>query len=209
MSSATLKLDNVVKRFNRRPIFENVTASVASPGSVAITGKNGSGKSTLVKIIAGVLSTTSGTVTMTVNGKPVPREERYRKVGFVSPYLSLYDEFSAAENVRLLEAMRSGVQPDAQVVSELLNQVGLEKRLNDRVGTYSSGMKQRVKYAVALIHQPAVLILDEPTSNLDADGVAFVRSVVERQSREGILIVATNDQEESKWCSQQIILGKG
>ncbi|OGU28448.1 MAG: hypothetical protein A2X67_03890 [Ignavibacteria bacterium GWA2_55_11] len=209
MRSSSVKLDSVSKRFNRRTIFEKVSASVNAPGSLAITGRNGSGKSTLVKILAGVLSATEGKVSLTVDGHEIPRELLYQQVGFVSPYLMLYDEFSAAENIRLLESMRSGRRAADTEIDSLLDMVGLAHRRNDRIGTFSSGMKQRAKYAVALIHRPAMLILDEPTSNLDAEGIAIVRGVAERQSTSGILIVATNDSEEAGWCSQQIPLGIG
>lgn len=208
MSSVRLTLADVHKRFNRRMIFQGIGVDIAGPGSLAIVGRNGSGKSTLAKIIAGVLAPTSGSVRLEVDGREVPREERYRYLGFVSPYLMLYDEFTAAENVSILEAMRSGSTPGASAVAELLDAMGLSGRRNDRVGTYSSGMKQRVKYAVALVHRPPLLILDEPTANLDLDGVAFVKGVVTAQKRSGILLVATNDQEEAEWCAARLGLGK-
>lgn len=209
MKACRLTLTGVHKRFNRRTIFQRVAMDLTGPGSVAIVGRNGSGKSTLAKIVAGVLSPTSGSVRLEVEGLEIPRVDRYRYLGFVSPYLTLYDEFTASENVTMLEAMRSGVTPGAAVVNELLESMGLLARKNDRVGTFSSGMKQRVKYAVALVHRPPLLILDEPTANLDSDGVAFVRQIAERQKRDGILLVATNDQDEAEWCEHRIELGTG
>jgi heme exporter protein A len=89
-----------------------------------------------------------------------------------------------------------------------MEQVDLWKRRDDEVGTFSSGMKQKLKYVFALVHEPPVLVLDEPTSNLDDDGVRFVGNVVEDQKRNGLLVVATNDADESSWCSEQIHLGE-
>ena len=101
-------------------------------------------------------------------------------------------EFSARENVQFALAIR-GRKPDDGRVDELLNRVGLFERRNDAVRTYSSGMKQRVTYAFALAHRPPVLLLDEPMSNLDAEGISIVRDIMSRQRNEGILVVATND----------------
>ena len=85
--------------------------------------------------------------------------------------------------------------------------VGLWNRRDDVVGTYSSGMKQRLKYAFALLHNPAILILDEPTSNLDAEGIDVIKQIIVEQKKENILIIATNDKEEAHWCAQQIQVG--
>lgn len=206
MSSASLTLRELGKSFNRRPILSSISDVLRSPGSLAITGRNGSGKSTLVRIIAGVMAPSRGNVDLEVNGRIVPVEERYRYVGFVAPYLSLYDEFSARENIELLEAMRSGRKADGKRIEELFERVGLLDRQHDRLGTYSSGMKQRVKYIFAMIHRPELLILDEPTSNLDSDGTALVETIVKEQQRSGMVVVATNETEEAAWCEQRIEL---
>lgn len=204
MKQASLSIRNLKKTFNRRPVLSDVSAEVNAPGSLAITGKNGSGKSTLVKIIAGVLAPSAGSVELTVDGKKVREEDRYLHLGFVAPYLFLYDEFSARENLELLGTMRSGRRPDAAHIDELFGLVGLVERQHDRLGTYSSGMKQRIKYMYAMLHRPAVLILDEPTSNLDEDGYALVERIVRRQQQEGIVIVATNESDEAGWCDARI-----
>lgn len=207
MTNSRLLLSAVHKRYNRRTIFREIAAEIAAPGSLAIVGRNGSGKSTLAKIIAGVLAPTSGSVRLEVNGAEIDRADRHRLIGFVAPYLTMYDEFSAVENVVILDSMRSGRAPAAAEVESLLDEVGLAARRHDRVGTFSSGMKQRVKYATALIHRPSVLILDEPTANLDDEGAAFVHRVVERQRQSGIVVIATNEASEAAWCASRIELG--
>jgi heme exporter protein A len=139
-----------------------------------------------------------------LNDKQVGIEEFKHYIGFVSPYLNLYDEFTALENLQLLSRIRATTQQNEVRLKELLNIVNLWQRRDDLVSTFSSGMKQRLKYAFALLHNPIVLILDEPTSNLDEEGVKFVQRIVKQQKEEGILVVATNNKEEASWCAQEI-----
>ena len=179
------------KEYNRRSVFRDVSFS-ASPGeTLLITGRNGSGKSTLVKIICGVLTPGGGTFTLTPDPHDPPREQR-GLIGLVSPYLQMFEEFSARENLAIAMGIR-GLPFDAARADALLERVAIFPRRHDPVRTYSSGMKQRVKYAFALIHTPPLLVLDEPMSNLDGEGIAIVRAVMAEQRRNGILVVATND----------------
>jgi len=207
MNSMTLTVDKVAKEFNRRSIFRDVSFSLSQGQSLAITGRNGSGKSTLIKVIAGLLSATRGTVAYTVDGNSLNVEDLRYHIGLVSPYLQLYDEFSGSENLELLSKIRSDLGSDSKRIQEVLEAVGLWERRSDYVRTYSSGMKQRLKYAFAVLHRPSLLLLDEPTSNLDQNGITMVAQVVAEQNRSGILIVATNDADEAAWCSSSIELG--
>jgi heme exporter protein A len=207
MNRIFMTATDLAKDFNRRPIFRDISFSLSSPSSLAITGKNGAGKSTLSKILAGLISSTRGSITYTLNDKQVGIEEFKHSIGFVSPYLNLYDEFTAMENLQLLSRIRATTQQNEVRMKELLNLVNLWQRRDDLVGTFSSGMKQRLKYAFALLHNPIVLILDEPTSNLDEEGIEFVQRMVKQQKEEGVLIVATNDKEEAGWCAQEIHVG--
>lgn len=190
MMDLRLQASGLRKDFNRKGIFRDVTFTVGAGETLLITGSNGSGKSTLVKIISDVLSPTAGTLDLIVDRDTVTRRSRW--CGLVSPYLQLYDEFSALENLELCLRIR-GYQAASGPMMSALETVGLAKRGKDVVRTFSSGMKQRLKYAFALIHEPAVLILDEPTANLDAGGIGMVRKVMQDQRNKGILIVATND----------------
>ncbi|MGD0591774.1 MAG: ABC transporter ATP-binding protein [Bacteroidota bacterium] len=207
MSKVSITADDLSKDFNRRPIFRGISFSLSSPSSLAITGKNGAGKSTLSKILAGLIGSTRGSLTYTLNDKQVSIEEFKHYIGFVSPYLNLYDEFTALENLQLLSRIRTTPQQNESRMKDLLSIVNLWQRRDDLVGTFSSGMKQRLKYAFALLHNPIVLILDEPTSNLDEEGSEFVQRMVKQRKEEGILIVATNDKEEAGWCAQNIHVG--
>ena len=146
---------DIKKVFNRRTIFHDVSFSVKSGQTLLVTGRNGSGKSTLVKILSDVLSPTEGSVKLlTDENKEII--SRTRALGLVSPYLQMYDEFSAEENLQYALSIR-GALPDSKQTERLLKKVFLFNRKADPVRTFSSGMKQRMKYAFALIHQPEVL----------------------------------------------------
>jgi heme exporter protein A len=202
-----LTLTDISKEFNRRSIFRDVSFSLGGGDSLVITGRNGSGKSTLVKIVCGLLSPTRGTITYSLEGESIEHDNVRNHIGLVSPYLQLYDEFSGWENLELLSQIRSDRVLGNGRIEEVLNDVGLWERRNDLLRTYSSGMRQRLKYAFAVLHKPDILVLDEPTSNLDADGIEMVKRKVFEQKRDSILIVATNDAEESSWCAKKIELG--
>ena len=206
MKDLTVTVDSLSKVFNRRSIFDGVSFTVRVNESFAITGKNGSGKSTLAKLLCGLLSPTSGTVRLGVGGKEVGRDEMFQHVGLVAPYINLYEEFSGAENLRMIGMIRNLPVGMIRQGEELLREFGIFERKDDEVRTYSSGMKQRLKYAAALIHRPEVLILDEPTSNLDLEGVGAVRRRMKEQVREGILIIATNERSDLEFVSASLDL---
>jgi len=195
MNSVHLQLENVRKEFSRRIIFDKINFELTNGNSIAITGINGSGKSTLVKIIAGILSPTRGIVTLTVNGKEMKLEQYHNYIGFVAPYIQMYDEFSAYENLKFFARIR-GMHFDTGYADQLLDRIVLYSRRNDAVRTYSSGMKQRLKYAFALLHKPEILIFDEPRANLDRHGIATVYSIMEENKPESVIILATNDEED-------------
>ena len=182
------------KEYNRRAVFRDVSFSASAGETLLITGRNGSGKSTLVKIICGVLTPGGGTISL-MNGPEGPRREQRSLIGLVSPYLQMFEEFSAMENLAIAMGIR-GLPFDPARADALLERVAIFPRRHDPVRTYSSGMKQRAKYAFALIHTPPVLVLDEPMSILDGEGIAIVRTVMADQRRDGILVVATNDMSD-------------
>jgi heme exporter protein A len=184
------------KAFNRRTIFRDITFTVADGETLLIAGRNGSGKSTLVKILCGILTPGSGKVELDGAGA-IDEFSRKDLFGFVAPYLQLYDEFTAMENLHLGAALR-GLHGDAQEHAALLRRLALDPTRNDPVHGFSSGMKQRLKYALALAHQPRILVLDEPMSNLDADGTSIVREIMREQRSRGILVVATNDLTDTE-----------
>ncbi len=202
-----LEVQNIKKIFNGRKVFSDINFQLENKSALAITGRNGSGKSTLVKILAGVLSPTNGQVDFYLNDKAIDLENRYKHFGFVAPYLQLYDEFTAIENLELFSRIRN-IGVEKGYIDLLLNRVNLYERKDSYVREYSSGMKQRLKYAFALLHKPPLLILDEPRSNLDAEGISVVYQIIQEQKQSGCVVVATNDSEDIQFCNQEIDLNQ-
>ncbi len=205
MNEITLKVRELKKVFNRRLVFDKLNFQIRQGERLVVTGKNGSGKSTLIKILAGVLTQSAGSFQYLINDKKVDRESIFQIVGLVSPYLVLYDEFSAYENLYLFAKIR-GLKISEADINNILIRVDLFERRNDLLRTYSSGMKQRVKYASAILHDPYVLLLDEPTSNLDIAGKNFVDDLVMNFRSDGIVIVATNEAQDFKYGDRIINL---
>jgi heme exporter protein A len=202
-----LSVEGLAKRYGRRSLFHGLGFDLGPGDSLAVTGKNGAGKSTLLQIVAGVRTPTAGTVRLWLRGEEVEPEVRPLRTGFVAPYLHLYDAFSAGENLDFLARARRLTEADVRIAA-VLDRVGLGDRGDDLVRTYSSGMKQRVRLAAALLAGPSLLLLDEPTSNLDAPGRAVVETVAQaHRDAGGILLVATNVDHEAALCERAIEVG--
>jgi len=195
------------QQFGRLVLFREMGFTLHGGTSVAVTGANGSGKSTLLRMLLGLLTPTVGEVTLHLEGAPVERTDRARKMGLVAPYLGVYDALTARENLAFLAQARRVADPDRRIAA-VLDRVGLAPRADDLVDTYSSGMRQRVKVAAALLHEPPVLLLDEPSTNLDAPGRDMVQAVQDEQLRRGgLLIVATNRASETEHRDRIIDIG--
>jgi heme exporter protein A len=178
---------------------------IASPGVVAVTGPNGSGKSTLLRIVAGLLRPSQGALRFVRAGRDVPPLARREHVGFLSPELRFYPELTAGENLQFA-AETLGLPDPAEATAAALHRVGLDARVADRAGALSSGMRQRLRLAFAILHRPHVLLLDEPGSHLDDGGRAMLAELVAVCGREGLVVIATNDERESGWASRRIAL---
>ena len=207
MSDYTLTLQNLTKSFGRRLIFKEINYEFKSGLVFGLAGKNGSGKSTLAKILSGIISPTSGKVVHKLNNKVIEPDNLHNHLGFVSPYLVLYDEFSAEENFIHFSRIR-GMKVDNERIKNLLNDFGLYDRKNDLLKTYSSGMKQRIKTIFALLHSPELLILDEPTSNLDISGKEKIYETIKKQSENRLIIIASNEESDLNQCSEIIYIEK-
>ena len=205
MSEYSLTAELVNKTFGRRLIFSNISFKLNSSTIFGISGPNGSGKSTLVKIIANLISPSAGKLLHNLNGKEIKPEKLHNHIGLVSPYLVLYDEFTAYENLNYFSEIR-GISFDKEKVDNLLNKFLLFNRKDDLVKTYSSGMKQRLKFIFALMHSPQLLILDEPTSNLDDEGKEVVYELIKEEGNKNIVIIASNEKTDLKLCSETIDL---
>jgi heme exporter protein A len=178
---------------------------IRSPGVTAVTGPNGSGKSTLMRIMAGLLRPSHGRLRFVRAGREVAPLDRRGHVGFMSPELTFYPELTALENLRFA-ADTLGLPDPAAAARVALERTGLAPRTGDRAGVLSSGMRQRLRLAFAFLHRPHVLLLDEPGSHLDDDGRRLLEGLVADHAREGMVVIATNDEREAGWASRRIAL---
>jgi len=207
MNNYSLEAKGLNKSFGRRLIFNDLQFRFDKSGVYGISGPNGSGKSTLVKIIAGIIGASKGKILHKLDDKEIAEEHLHNHIGFVSPYLVLYEEFTTYENLKLFAEIR-GVVFNKERVDYLLNKFLLYKRKDDLLKTYSSGMKQRVKFIFALMHSPQLLILDEPTSNLDDEGKNSVYEIVKEEGQKNIVLIASNEKNDLELCNDIVLLEK-
>lgn len=203
----TLKAVNLAKKFGQRSVFSSINLELNTGASVAITGHNGSGKTTLIRTLIGLTRPSSGEVLHQSDGHNLSENDFRFNVSFVAPYLNLYDQLSAEENLKFIAAVR-GSEITGKEIEAILNKVGLEGRGLDLVSSYSTGMKQRLKYAVALSHKPQFLFLDEPMSALDDKGKAIVKELIESNRPNCITVIATNETEEYALAQQRCRLSE-
>ena len=201
MSNYKLSFQNVTKTFGRRLIFKDINRDFSSGNIYGFSGRNGSGKSTLIKIASGIISPTKGKIEHLFDNKEIIPEKLHNYIGFVSPYLVLYDEFTAEENLFHFSKIR-GIKYSPERSEYLLNEFELFPRRNDYLKGYSSGMKQRMKFIFALLHNPEILFLDEPTSNLDNVGKDKVYEIIKNEGKDKLVIVASNEESDLKLCSE-------
>ncbi len=191
-----LHVTDLGKRYGPRIVFRGIELRASSGRVLVVTGPNGSGKSTLLRCLAGLERPDRGEVRWKQGQEVWTARQRRTRMGFLSPELALYDELTGLENLRFFARMR-GVRPGVGELEALLERVGLGGRGTDRLGGYSSGMRQRLKWAFALMHTPDALLLDEPGVTLDAKGFALAGELVaEARERGAVVIIATNDTRE-------------
>ncbi|MEE9429735.1 MAG: ABC transporter ATP-binding protein [Melioribacteraceae bacterium] len=207
MQNYKLTFQNITKIFGRRLIFKNINQEFTSRKVYGFAGNNGSGKSTLIKIAAGIISPTKGEVSHKYNDEIIIPEKLHNFIGFVSPYLVLYDEFTAEENLIHISKIR-GIEYNKEFAWHLLNEFNIYDRREDYLKGYSSGMLQRMKFIFALLHSPKILFLDEPTSNLDAIGKDKVYEIIEQEGKDKIVIIASNEDSDLEMCSEILEIEK-
>jgi ABC-type multidrug transport system ATPase subunit len=197
-----ISLQNIGRRFNRDWIFKGVDYSFTSGESYAILGPNGSGKSTLLQVLNGSLSPSTGKIDFTNDGKPVEIETVFTHLSLAAPYLELIEEFTMSEMIDFhfkFKSFKPGI--DKEQVIALLN---LPKSANKLIKYFSSGMKQRLKLALAFCADTPMLMLDEPTSNLDTQGVDWYLSLVQQFAAGRLTIVCSNQEHEYGFCNHRL-----
>ena len=185
-------LNGIAKHFGREVVFTGISVDLSSGSRTAILGPNGSGKSTLLQVIGGAIIPTGGSLVHRLNGRDLDQEEVYRHVSIAAPYLGLYEDLSLRQTVEFharFKPFRNGMTP-----VDVARTAYLEHALEKPVLHFSSGMKQRLKLALAILSDTPLLLLDEPASNLDAEAVAWYRSLLQQHLTGRTLVVASNRQ---------------
>lgn len=201
-----LKAHNLEKRFGQKTVFSNLTIETDTP-VLGIAGINGSGKSTLLRCLAGLLKPSSGSVQWVIDGEQIKQTNLKNSLGYAAPYIQLYEELTVRENLEFIRNVRS--LNSSNSISNLLEPLGADQLLERHFGELSTGQQQRIKLAAAIIHDPDILLLDEPGSNLDEAGKKIILSLVERyKKRDRMVIIASNQQEELALCNEIIELKK-
>lgn len=182
-----LRFENVRRRFGRLSVLQGVSGTVEPGGLLLVTGPNGSGKSTLLRCLAGLLSPDGGTISYCEHGSDLDAAERRRRVGVVAPDLAFYTELTVAENLVFFAKLRRASPEKALGVL-----ARMELPLDRIAGALSSGMRQRLRWAWALLHSPRLLLLDEPFQNFDAPGERVARELLGEHLAGGGLAVVAN-----------------
>ena len=205
-----LKCENLNKKFGKKQILKNVSFEIEEGDILGFIGPNGAGKTTTIKLILGLQSITSGKVL--INGYDVEKEftKAIEKVGAIVENPDMYMYMSGYDNLKLVANMYKGIT--TKRIDEVVKLVKLENRINDKVSKYSLGMRQRLGIAQAILHNPNLLILDEPTNGLDPEGIKEMRELLvdlAKKEEMAILISSHNLAELDNFCNKICIIKNG
>ncbi|MGN0002481.1 MAG: ATP-binding cassette domain-containing protein [Sphingobacterium composti] len=197
-----ITLHNIGRRFNQEWIFKGIDYTFSSNKSYAILGPNGSGKSTLIKVLTGQLTPSEGKIIFTDNSNTIDVENIYQYLSIAAPYIELIEEFTLNE---LLDFHFKYKKPLADFQNnQIIELLGMEKSANKGLKFFSSGMKQRVKLALACCSDSKILFLDEPTSNLDTSGESWYLELLKKTFiSERLLIIGSNQEKEYGFCDEK------
>jgi ABC-type multidrug transport system ATPase subunit len=195
-----ISLAQACKRFNKEWIFKNLNFQFEAGKHYALVGNNGSGKSTLLQIIAGYSGLTKGSI----DWNPFDANTIYEQISFAAPYLELVEEFTATEQFEF-QAQFKPIQKELST-EKILELIGLKNAAHKQIRYYSSGMKQRLKLALAIFSDCPILLLDEPCSNLDKEGYALYDTLIKEYAMHKLIIVGSNDPAEYHFCKAQVNL---
>lgn len=200
-----IELSNIGRRFNRDWIFRGINLTIEQNNKIAILGSNGSGKSTLLQIISGYLSPSEGEINYQFNSEKTEIDEVHKSIGFAAPYMELVEEFKLNEFLSFHKKFKPFINNFSE--KEIIEIIQLEKSSEKEIKNFSSGMKQRVKLACAILCDVPVILLDEPASNLDKQSISWYRSLIDNYAKNKIIIVCSNrQQDEFDFCDSQIVI---
>ncbi len=195
-------LNNIGKKYNKQWIFKELSFCFDSGNSYAITGSNGSGKSTLIQSILGSIQLTTGNIEYHINNTIAEPDKSYQHFSFAAPYLELIEEMTLLEMMDFHQKFKpfyTTISPEA-----IIDIVGLHNAQQKQIVNFSSGMKQRLKLALAFFSDTKALLLDEPTSNLDTAGINMYQTLIEKYTANRTLLISSNDINEYRTCTHTI-----
>ncbi|AWW31675.1 ABC transporter ATP-binding protein [Echinicola strongylocentroti] len=197
-----IRLTNVAKRFQYDWIFRNLDLHVKPKDKIAITGSNGSGKSTFLKCLAGTNPFTEGKASYLLGQQEITENEIYQHLAISAPYMELPEEFSLLELLKFHFNFKSA--HPGMGFDEMIKAMYLEEATHKQLSFFSSGMKQRVKLGLCFFSNAPLLLLDEPTSNLDSKGSEWYKDLVQQYGHDRTVFVASNSPYEYDFCNQQL-----
>ncbi len=187
-------LENIAKKYNAHWIFRNVNLKFSEGNIYAITGANGSGKSTFIAIISGFKLPSQGKLIFINNNQIISEENQFKQVAIAAPYLELIEEFTLNELLDFHFKFVPMIEKESK--KSLINYIWLEKSADQPIKFFSSGMKQRLKLGLALFTNKPILLFDEPTVNLDAEGCQWYQKAIKEKLRGRLLVISSNVAEE-------------
>lgn len=196
-----INLKKVGRRFNKEWIFKNIDFNFTADNRYAVLGPNGSGKSTLLSVLLGSLTPSEGEINY-YNPNEIRVENIYQYISFAAPYLDLVEEFTLQETINFHFQFKT--YADGLDVSSVIKLLGLEKSQDKALKHFSSGMRQRTKLALACCTNTPILILDEPTSNLDTQGIDWYLNLVNEYTANKMIIIGSNQEYEYSFCNQRL-----
>ena len=198
-----ITLKNIGRRFNKEWIFRGINYQFEQGQKYAILGPNGSGKSTLLSILLGSLTPSEGELKY-LNPQEINVESIYQHISFAAPYIDLIEEFTLQETIAFHFQFKGYAVGLGEL--EILDLLGLEKSQDKALKHFSSGMKQRTKLVLACCSNSPILLLDEPTSNLDTQGVDWYLSLIEKFGEYKTIIIGSNQAHEYSFCKQRLMI---
>jgi len=205
-----LSIKNLTKKYKNRIAVDDVTFDIYEGEIFGLLGPNGAGKTTIIKMITGLSSASKGEVL--ICGKSITKnfEKAIVNVGAIIESPTLYPYMTGKQNLKYYASLYKGI-PKTRI-DEVVEVVGLKDRINDKVKTYSLGMKQRLGIAQAILHNPKILILDEPTNGLDPNGILEMRNFIKKIAKEqkiSVLVSSHILSEMEAMCNTVAIIDKG
>jgi len=197
-----IELKDIAKRYRFEWVLRGVHLKLQTGKNYAITGPNGSGKSTLLKILSGHLTPSKGKIHFSFNEKPLPSDQIYQHLSYPAPYIDLIEEFTLLEALQFHQNFKPFL--GNQNPKSIIDLLGFKKAQDKPIRYFSSGMKQRLKLALAICSDTNLLLLDEPTATLDRQGVEWYQSLIREFAGNRLVIVASNVEEDFFFCEERV-----